>query len=317
MRTRVALYPVLTANPYTELFSHSIERFGLRVTEYRPGRLLNALGARALHVHWPEHATNSKSIVRRLAKATIFLSEVALLKLTGTRIIWTAHNSSPHERDWLARTTVEVFLRMTDAVVHLSETGRQTVERDHSFLADRPFVIVDHGDTSTPYRAIAVDRSKAREELGVRPGDVVVGTLGRRRGYKALDELDDSVAKIPGLRLVSPRAERQTGSTVAPPSELSLVLAAADLIVLPYKSVLHSGAAWVSLCSGVPVLAPDLGAFRELQERFGDSALRLYDPPLGPSALEAAVGWALGPRVSKPASFMTWTEIGALTSILY
>src|SRR5262245_38909805 len=60
--------------------------------------LLNALTQRfdILHVHWFERAfwaTSSRAVLRQ----TIYIAALALLlKVRGTRLVWTAHDPHPH-----------------------------------------------------------------------------------------------------------------------------------------------------------------------------------------------------------------------------
>lgn len=319
-RSRILVYPLATLNPYTELFAQSLTQLGLTVSEYRPGKLRQALGARALHVHWPEQGARSSGKVRSIGKGAIFLAEVALLKMSGTRIVWTAHNSWPHERGLVSDLSFRCFLRMTDGVLHLSHNGRRVVEADHEFLGRRPSLVVDHGDTSSPYRLGASResaRAASRRELCVDSAKMVVGSFGRARRYKALAQLDGAVAGAPEVTLVRPRV---TSDQLPDSREVALTIAASDLVALPFHSVLHSGSACVSVGLETPILVPDVEAFRELQERHGPHLVLLYEPPLTTNKLRTALETLRvqqQPDHDRYPGFMDWTLIGSLASALY
>ena len=61
-----------------------------------------------------------------------------------------------------------------------------------------------------------------------------------------------------------------------PAEELQVYLNAADVVVLPYKDILTSGAAVLAMSFGKPVIAPKLGCVAELIEE-GVGGF-LYDP---------------------------------------
>ena len=80
-----------------------------------------------------------------------------------------------------------------------------------------------------------------------------------------------------------------------PDDELPTLLAAADLVVLPYRRIQNSGSAILALSANRPVLVPDLGAMRELQADVGGEWVRLYDGELAAEDLLASLDWACAP----------------------
>src|SRR5262249_2709411 len=97
-----------------------------------------------------------------------------------------------------------------------------------------------------------------------------------------------------------------------PDAEVQVFLNAADLVVLPYRAVLTSGAAMLALSFGRGIVAPRVGCLADL-ERTG--AAILYDPvaPDGlPSALARAMDAdpvALGERARRFARSLSWDAI--------
>jgi hypothetical protein len=66
-------------------------------------------------------------------------------------------------------------------------------------------------------------------------------------------------------------------------------LGAADLVVLPFHSILNSGSVLLALSHNRPVLAPRIGALPEIQAQVGAHWLRLYEGEISPAVLAAAV----------------------------
>ena len=81
-----------------------------------------------------------------------------------------------------------------------------------------------------------------------------------------------------------------------PDDQLHRYLAAATLVVLPYREILNSGSALLTLTHARPLLVPDRGAMAELQSRVGPDWARLFAPPLNPDHLHAALSWAASSR---------------------
>src|SRR5207253_2551648 len=71
-------------------------------------------------------------------------------------------------------------------------------------------------------------------------------------------------------------------------SDLQTYLKAADLVVLPYRRIMHSGSALLALSFGRPVLVPDQGSLAELRAHVGAEWLRLYRGELTGATLREA-----------------------------
>jgi len=96
-------------------------------------------------------------------------------------------------------------------------------------------------------------------------------------------------------------------------------MGAADLVVLPYEDILHSGSALLALSFDRPVLVPARGAMDELRRDVGTNWVYTYDPPLRPTDLHAALDAArTAPRAERaPLEDRSWPRLAEKTVALY
>jgi beta-1,4-mannosyltransferase len=78
--------------------------------------------------------------------------------------------------------------------------------------------------------------------------------------------------------------------------DVSMFMQAADLVVLPYRSIFNSGSALLALSFNKPVLLPDLGAMGELKNDFGNSWVQTFTGNLDAKTLEHSLEWATQSR---------------------
>jgi len=76
------------------------------------------------------------------------------------------------------------------------------------------------------------------------------------------------------------------------PHQLANVVTACDVAVLPFKTILNSASAFLSLSLNRPLLLPDTEAFRELAGEVGDDWVHLYHGELTASDLRSVISWA-------------------------
>jgi len=103
-----------------------------------------------------------------------------------------------------------------------------------------------------------------------------------------------------------------------PHAEVQLYFAAADVVVLPYKNILNSGAALLAVSLGRPVCVPALGSLMELQQKLGDEWIHTYSGEFGPAVLRNAMDWSRSPRPAQAClDGFDWDNIGAATVAAY
>jgi len=319
-RCVAALPRRLGTNPYCELLDEHVEKLGVEVIEGRSGlRWLLAFRRRVdvLHFHWPEWHFRRRSV----ASAIGFGARLLAARLLGYRIVWTVHNVLPHEdAGWSDRFVRAVLARLGTVVVHC-RAARGALGR-----AGRRAFVVPHGSYVGRYPN-GIGCRAARARLRLEPEARVLLAFGQVRAYKGLGELMQAFAGLPaplarlvvagelrpGARLpavADPRIRLFLGRV--PDAEVQVFLNAADLVVLPYRRVLTSGAAMLAFSFGRGIVAPRLGCLAEL-ERSG--AALLYDPE-DPGALATALARALaldpaalGERARRLVRGLSWDTI--------
>jgi len=254
----------------------------------------------------------------------------AWLMPSGRRgLVYTAHNAA---REGLGRAERRMCSRAAAVVVH-SEVARLRVLEHRAAPADRVHVI-PHG--AFHYLTELPVQRPLPPELAAVDGPVVL-CFGLLRPYKGIDVLLEAWRGIDGAELWvvgAPRMDLAPLRATAPPGvrfvprfvpdpEVPAFMRRAALVALPHTRVDQSGAAFVALAFGRPLLLTDVGGFPDLAAT-GAAALV---PPGDPAALRAelarlladpdalaAMGSAAAVVAAGPYS---WDAIGRRTLQLY
>jgi glycosyltransferase involved in cell wall biosynthesis len=311
-------------NPYQRLLYGECARHGLQVRyvgKLTPGRTPNLIvlpfelvfwrlaGYRILHVHWVFGfrlpGAGQVSAIGRLGRAW-FTTMLGLARRLGMSVVWTAHNTLPHERvfdDEVAarRALVEASgLVIAHSPAALGELERVvTRPRRAAVIPPGPFNLNPRADSLLP---------PGVERAGAGSAPLPLLFFGKVIAYKGVEELLDAVAKLPPgtvqLRVVGqcndPGLRRSIEQLAGPAVELRLdrrvsdeeataLMGWADTVALPFRRVTTSASALFAMEHGRPLVLPDLPAFAELP----DEAVCRYDGSVSglAAALEDVAGW--------------------------
>lgn len=324
------------ANPYTAELARALQRRGVDVTD-----LSYAAVARGkvdvVHLHWPDltFLSGSRRIIHA-ARLLLFYSALAIgRRLRGTILVWTVHNVSSHEQrssERIRSRADRLLLANLDGILSLTEGGLEAAREAYPPLRWVPSAVTPHGHYRGAYDFVS-DRRAARAALGLRPDGPVILSVGQVRPYKNIPHLIEAfsdlhsdaqlvIAGAAPAHLAAELTRRAHGHdgivlrlAFLSDDELSLYLAAADLVVLPYRRVQNSGSAILALSADRPVLVPELGAMRELADAVGSDWVRLFADELSVHDLRSALSWAtLTERAqTAPLSDFEWDAIAATT----
>lgn len=213
-------------------------------------------------------------------------------RLCGKKISLTAHNVNQAKRDkrdsLFNRLTLRIQYRLADHIfVH---TRRMKDELCEDFgVAGSAITVIRH-PVNDAFPDTDLTPSEAKGQLGIATSEKAVLFLGRLRPYKGIEYLlagfEQLVSAESDYRLIIAGAPNkgnedyvgQIRETVSkkftasqiilrakfiPDEEMELYLKAADVMVLPYKDIFQSGILFLSYSFGLPVVATDVGSFRD------------------------------------------------------
>jgi len=214
-------------------------------------------------------------------------------KLLGKRIVFTAHNVNQGKRDakdsWLNRVTLNIQYRLCDHIfVH---TPRMKEELCEHFAVTEDTVSVIPFPVNNALPNTRLTPAEAKRRLGLGSEEKVILFFGRIRPYKGIEHLLDafrvlSAKKEENYRLIIAgepikgcegylqQLRKSLGNDVdqdqiiwrtefIPDADVEIYLKAADVMVLPYKEIFQSGVLFLAYAFGLPVVATDVGSFRE------------------------------------------------------
>ena len=303
-------------NAYQDLLYDEMRRLGVEaiyIGELTPIQTLNLLlmplevavrrvaNARVIHLHWVYAfmlpGARRFPVMRWVAQIW-FLVLLRTCQMIGMHLVWTAHNVLPHE---------QVFGDDVSARRALVEASGLVLAHSQSALDElaalgavaRRSAIVRHGPFGS---RLSAERLRTPGSGGGPRSFLFFGIV---KGYKGVDDLltaftalpDDVAAHLtvagrcddPTLRSHLRELAQRGGSNIllhlehVPGDEVSQLLAAADVVVLPFRRATTSGSAMLALSHGRPLIVPDLAALADLP----DEAVLRYDG--GVAALAAAL----------------------------
>ena len=220
----------------------------------------------------------------------------------GAAVLMIADNLVPHEKRPLDGFLTKLVTDRTDGVLVMSQAVENDVAR---LLPGMPVERVPH-PVYAQYGAAGRDRTGARLRTRL-TGDVLL-FFGFVRRYKGVDVLVDALPKVLARRNVTlviagefyepvePLKARiarygiqdkvRVLDRYVPDEEVGDLVAAADCVVLPYRSATQSGVVLVAYAGGCPVISTAVGGLPEVVD---DGATGYLVPPEDPDALADAI----------------------------
>jgi glycosyltransferase involved in cell wall biosynthesis len=289
-RKVVAFYPHYERNnPYQRMLYSRLGEHGLNAIPLNdPAQLTRSplLEAHArdflFHLHWtnpiladaPDEATAKDRV-------GVFLSTLEDLRARGVKIVWTVHNVLPHESVFpeLEAALCQGVADRADLIHVMCEETPGFVASQYRLPADRVRV-VPHGSYVDVYPNL-ISPERARDELGLSATDTVLCCFGGIRRYKGIEQLLDAFEALyqakpeSRLLLVGPRGDFEGSDILANRSaahpgilsnfnrvadvDVQIFLNASDVVVLPQRAPLNSGALMLAFSFGRPVVAARAG----------------------------------------------------------
>lgn len=336
---RVLAFPKDNGTAFLRRYSAMLQAEGAVLDEfsYRRGLLRRY---DVFHIHWPDSHLLTSSWWRALGKHARLALLMLWMRARGTRIVWTVHNLKSHEKNhWLSSWLFPLwFPRLCTHVIALTANGLSSAIGLYPPLRHKPSAVIPHGHYRDEYPP-ALSREASREQLGLPRDRFTILFFGNVRKYKNVPLLIQafrgmadpavqlviagepgpgvSADEIAGLARGDARIHLQL--RFIPESQVPAFLGAADLVALPFDSILNSGSVLLALSFDRRVIAPCLGSLPEIHSKVGSRWLHLYDGPLTTELLEQACA-APGSTASSQRpdlSAFEWASIAGLTLDLY
>jgi glycosyltransferase involved in cell wall biosynthesis len=213
-------------------------------------------------------------------------------KALGKRITLTAHNVNQAKRDakdsYLNRLTLKIQYHLSDHIFVHTQKMKSELVGDFRVAEGRVTVLRYPLDDAFPHTDLTV--ADARWRLGIRDEEKVILCFGRIKPYKGIEYLLAAFRQLTAngqrYRLIvagevqkgnetylrtleqSVAEELERGMIIfkaqfIPDEEIEAYFKAADVLVLPYVDIFQSGVLFLGYSFGLPVIATDVGSFRE------------------------------------------------------
>lgn len=190
------------------------------------------------------------------------------------------HNAIPHEQSKLDRWFGKSFFKSCDAFVTMSSTVANDIKR---IIKSKDFPILEREHPIYNHYSNDISKEDARSSLSISTDKKVLLFFGFIRPYKGLDLLleafnflsDDYFLLIVGecykdldiyKSLISSSNNRNNilaNFDYVKDSEVSTYFAAADVLILPYRSATQSGVLATAYQFDKPIIATPVGGIRE------------------------------------------------------
>jgi glycosyltransferase involved in cell wall biosynthesis len=214
-------------------------------------------------------------------------------KMSGKRVAFTAHNVNQARRDskdsWLNRTTLRIQYRLCDHIFVHTQKMKSELCRDFG-VAEGAVTILPF-PVNIAFPETDLTSSEAKRRLGLEEDERAVLFFGRIVPYKGIEYLLDAfrllvasngakyrliIAGEPKkgaeeyLHAIEQSVEKNFDKRQVilkmefiPDREMELYFKAADVLALPYKEIFQSGILYLAYSFGLPVVATDVGSFRD------------------------------------------------------
>ena len=289
-------------NPYQAQLEKNLIDLGLDAmgVPYRQWFLFAALRewkADIIHFHWLQSFFVRSSLAKSLFSMVLFVFQLAILRLLGTKIVWTVHNLKNHNnRHVISERWGKIIVsRIAHGIIAHCHKAKEEIIDCFNVTDPEKIFVVPHGNYIESYEN-AIDRSEARRQLNIEESETVLLFFGLIRPYKGVLELIETIEKLdcPQVRLLvvgklwqdaeefNDILQQKAANNLqidyrpgfVPDEMIQVYMNASDLVVFPYRDILTSGAVLLAMSFGKGCIAPKIGC---IGETLDDNGAFLYD----------------------------------------
>lgn len=212
-------------------------------------------------------------------------------KLLGKKLVFTAHNVNAGERDendtLMNRITLKFLYNTVDHIIAHTDSMKNQLIKEFN-AKDGKVSVISYGINNMVHQT-SITRENAREKLSLNFNQKILLFFGYIAPYKGLKylvlalshlkKIDTDIRLIIAGRINKDAQaywldiqriikEYQLSNYVIektefiPDKEIELYFKSADLLILPYIHIFQSGPLFMAYNFGLPVVATDVGSFR-------------------------------------------------------
>ncbi len=244
-----------------------------------------------IHIHWPYPFMIANSRFKTFIKSTSFICALLSLRLSGVKIIWTVHNITDHEAKFKSLELLfgKLLTISCNKLIAHCNSAKVEIEKLYN-KKDSSIVVIPHGNYIGYYEN-NISNQDARYRLNIGEDDIVFLYFGQIRSYKGIPELIDAfnmlnnknkkirlliVGKPINGEIAAHIYNNSDGDRIksilkfVPDEDIQIYMNAADIIVLPYRNVLTSGAALLAMSFGKSIIAPAVKCIVDTLDKKGN-----------------------------------------------
>jgi glycosyltransferase involved in cell wall biosynthesis len=233
----------------------------------------------------------------------------------------------------------KIAIRFFNRIITHSHFAKNEVKKVYNITDNSKIQIIPHGNYIKNYKN-TVNQIEARNKLKIDEKEIIFMYFGLIRPYKGVFELIEAFKKLNVLQkkllIVGKPCSNEIAKNIRkrcnkneniktiyefiPDNEIQIYMNAADVVVLPYRDILTSGAAILAMSFSKPVIAPAIGCIPEALDREGSF---LYDPSVKDGLIKAMRQAPesdlekMGRHNFKLAKQLGWDEIAKKTYEVY
>ena len=214
-------------------------------------------------------------------------------KAMGKKVALTAHNVNEAKRDgkdsFLNRLTLRTQYWLTDHIFVHTQKMKDELISDFG-VRDRVITVIRH-PINDAFPDTSMTPGEAKQKLGLQDHEKALLCFGRIKPYKGIEHMLETFQILAkqdkNYRLIiAGEAEKRNEDYLneikrlipselmrderillkaqfIPDEDVELYLKAADVMVLPYNQIFQSGVLFLGYSFGLPVVATDVGSFKE------------------------------------------------------
>jgi len=245
---KLLAWPKTGLNPYNEIIYKELEKQGVEVLSHREHRIAGIFyKVDVFHFHWINAYLNHKPLKAFIATFS-FILYILILKLRGTKVIWTLHNSvefTHHGKNkWLENILVHFLLNSVNKIIIHSKFQKNHLdEKYHNKLAWIPHhnycsILDDSIEHKKDYFLFfgSIDKYK-----GLETAIKAYKKSNTQLPFKIIGSVSNNEYKAKLIDLINSNKNIIFEDRYVEDNELELLVKNSKAVVLPFKQITNSG----------------------------------------------------------------------------